>query len=297
MFENEDTVAESVWCEIKLSNNDKILVGSIYRSPNSSSENTSNLNTFLKQLKLPSHVLIGGDFNYPEIDWNLMQSLKNDDHKASIFLDTVQDCYLFQHTRHPTHHRADQDPTLIDLVLTNEDEMVNTITHLPPLGKSHHSGLLFDYKCYWTPSRSVNKKVVYKYYAGNYNGMREFIMERDVIMKIRDKSAEEAWQILDKVLNEATEKFVPKQTIRDNFTPPPPWMNDTIRKKSRMKREASEAKKANNNEQSRKQYAKLCNQVKWEVRKAVKQFEQRIAQDSKKNQKRRLCICQEQNPR
>ncbi len=58
-----------------------------------------------------------------------------------------------------------------------------------------------------------------------------------------------------------------------------------VRKKSRMKREAFEAKKANNNEQSRKQYARLCNQVKWEVRKAVKQFERRIAQDSKKNPK------------
>ncbi len=148
----------------------------------------ANLNTFLKQLKLPSHILIAGDFNYPEIDWNLMQSLKNDDHKASIFLDTVQDCYLCQHTKHPTNHRADQKPTLIDLVLTNEEEMVHEITHLPPLGNSHHSGLLFDYKCYSTPSRSLNNKVVYKYYAGDFNGMREYIKKCDVLTNLRSEA-------------------------------------------------------------------------------------------------------------
>ncbi len=226
-----------------------------------------------------------GDFNYPEIDWNQLLSIKKDDHKASIFLETVQDCYLFQHTKHPTHHRADQDPTLIDLILTNEDEMVNEITHLPPLGKSHHSGLLFDYKCYSYISKSKNNNVSYKYYAGNYNDMRDFINECDVITNIMGKSAEEAWKVIDKILCEATDKFVPKHTIRYNFTQPPPWMNDTIRKKSRMKREAFEARRIRKDESSRKHYAKLCNQVKWEVRKAVKHYELKVAEESKRNPK------------
>ena len=110
---------------------------------------------------------------------------------------TVQDCFLFQHTKHPTHYRADLEPTLIDLILTNEDEMVQEITHLPPPGKSRHSGLLFDNKCYSSPSKSINKKKIHKFYAGDYDGMKQFLEDFDMMAKVRGKTAEDSWTIID----------------------------------------------------------------------------------------------------
>ena len=82
---------ESVWCSIRLANDDKLLVGCVYRSPGSSKDNNIKLNALLKnavQLDF-SHVLICGDFNYKEINWHNLDTTVSIDHDASIFLENI----------------------------------------------------------------------------------------------------------------------------------------------------------------------------------------------------------------
>ena len=87
---------ESVWCCCKLDNSDKLLIGNVYRSPNSSPENNKNLNVLLKSAMQASyfHVLITGDFNYKEIDWLTIESTAAIDNDASIFFKNIRDLYL-----------------------------------------------------------------------------------------------------------------------------------------------------------------------------------------------------------
>ncbi len=59
---------ENVWCTLKLKENDKLLLGCIYRSL-TYNENTQNLLQEVND-KNPCHILNGGDFNYTEIDWS-----------------------------------------------------------------------------------------------------------------------------------------------------------------------------------------------------------------------------------
>ena len=62
-------VEESVWCEMKLRNNDKLLIGCIYRSPNSTLENNARLNKMIidaARLKTFTHVLTGGTLTTQE---------------------------------------------------------------------------------------------------------------------------------------------------------------------------------------------------------------------------------------
>ena len=52
---NDVNINEAVWCIIQLENNDKMLVGVVYRSPNSSFDNYSSLTlfqTFLNMLDI-----------------------------------------------------------------------------------------------------------------------------------------------------------------------------------------------------------------------------------------------------
>ena len=44
----------------------------------------------------------------------------------------------------PTHHRALQNPSLIDLLLSNFPDFVFNIDFYPPFGKSHHSVICFE---------------------------------------------------------------------------------------------------------------------------------------------------------
>ena len=57
---------ESVWCSVKLNTNDTLLVGCIYRSPNSSETNNIDIFNLIKEMseKRLSHKLIMGDFNF-----------------------------------------------------------------------------------------------------------------------------------------------------------------------------------------------------------------------------------------
>ncbi len=82
-----------------------------------------------------------------------------------------------------------------------------------------------------------------------------------------------------------TEKFVPQRAIRINQKPQPPWMTLKVKQKTIEKWEAFRAMKQNNNNMTRNHYAKLKNQTKWEVRKAVRSYEKKIAQESKQNPK------------
>ncbi len=63
------------------------------------------------------------------------------------------------------------------------------------------------------------------------------------------------------------------------------WMNEKLKEKAQLKRLAYEEKRKYINESNRNRYARIRNQVKWEVRKAVKQYEEKVAEESKKNPK------------
>ena len=60
----------------------------------------------------------------------------------------ARDLFLTQHVRHPTHYRCEHTPTLIDLLLTNEEGMMRNLTHDPPIDKSHHQVLHFRFLCH-----------------------------------------------------------------------------------------------------------------------------------------------------
>ena len=65
---------ECVLVKVNLRNRDKLLVGCIYKSPSSSDENHDKLNELLLYIsKLEdsyTHILLAGDYNFPDIDWN-----------------------------------------------------------------------------------------------------------------------------------------------------------------------------------------------------------------------------------
>lgn len=60
----------AVWCNVRLRSQDSLLVGVVYRSPNSDEQFDCQLNNAIREVTSMncSHVLIVGDFNYLDID-------------------------------------------------------------------------------------------------------------------------------------------------------------------------------------------------------------------------------------
>ena len=80
---------DAIWCWVKLENKARILVGCMYRSPNSSGENN---NQFMDQIIKASEVanqnriLIMGDFNIKDINW--------EENEADGGIDTLPNRFL-----------------------------------------------------------------------------------------------------------------------------------------------------------------------------------------------------------
>ena len=172
---------ESCWCEISLKGEDRLLVGCVYRSPNSSTSNNFNLMQDLKKVskKSYSHILICGDFNYPGINWENGHCSG----QVKIFSEGIRDSYFHQHVTDPTHSRPNQQANILDLILTNEEGMIGHIVHSAPLGKSHHSVLLFTLQVYKEPTPF---KLRYFFFKGDYSRMSELLKRVDLESLLND---------------------------------------------------------------------------------------------------------------
>ena len=81
------------------------------------------------------------------------------------FIDTVLDLFMFQHITEPTRFRGDATPYLLELVFTNNENMVYNLKYLPGLGNSDHLCISFDLDspvCQSTNSDTAHKYNVYR---------------------------------------------------------------------------------------------------------------------------------------
>ena len=82
-----------------------------------------------------SHLLIFGDFNFPEIDWMNYLIKGSDISLPAIFLDITQDLFLKQHVDFNTRFREGNESSMLGLIFTNEDYMIENLRSIAPLGK------------------------------------------------------------------------------------------------------------------------------------------------------------------
>ena len=64
---------DCIWAEVKLLNNDNLIIGCVYRSPKANQVSNDHFRSMIDkyfQNKNYSHMLLTGDFNYHKIDWS-----------------------------------------------------------------------------------------------------------------------------------------------------------------------------------------------------------------------------------
>ncbi len=80
----------------------------------------------------------------PQINRDLWEApSSNPEVLENQFLEILRDAYFYQHVFIPTRGGAGNTPSLLDLVLTNEEGTVSDLVILSPLGKSDHACISF----------------------------------------------------------------------------------------------------------------------------------------------------------
>ena len=127
---------KSFWVNIYMNSTETIVVGCVYRSPNSTAENNSQTLNLLKSMtENKSKVLIMCDFNLPKIDWTTYQIKSDTESQETQFLECVRDCFLYQKCTEPTRIRINNEASLLYLILLCNEQAINCIDYESPLGK------------------------------------------------------------------------------------------------------------------------------------------------------------------
>ncbi len=280
--------SENIFLEIKLTSEDSLLVGLIYRSDSGTDENNTNLRTLISEAisKGYSHVLIMGDFNYPSIDWNTWRSRgESTTSEEYLLIENLQDNFLFQHVDKPTRWRGTDNPNLLDLILTNEETMVDEISYQSPLGKSDHCVLFFDFVCY--VEVETRYKVKKYYQKADYKLINQELCSVNWEEELSQTNNVNAmWNIFQSKIASIEEKYVPKKTITISAkTRSKIPIDASTFEKIRRKNALSRRYIATKDPDVRKEYNRIRNQVKREMRKLRKKFELNLAKEAKKNPK------------
>ena len=282
----KSTYQEAIWVEVSLNKNDTLLVGCIYRSPGSSEENNQKLNDMIIEAKNHhhTHFMLLGDFNYPNIVWEDTYATGSGNAAENNFCECLRDEGLSQHITLPTRGRLENRSNILDLVITNERGMVDSILHESPLGKSDHCVLIITFICY---AELVNtKRMKYYYDKGDYEAMRRKCNSINWDEVLSGDTIDEQWKGLKDTIKMLEEEFIPHRMVgscnrHKGKIPLDEASVRKIKKKHTLWKRYMETKDG----MYYTEFCKARNQVRKMTRKLQKQFEMKLAAEAKSNPK------------
>ena len=232
-----------------------------------------------------------GDFNYRDINWKSWTTPHGECSKEMEFMEAVRDCFLFQHVEEPTRSRGNDNPSLIDLILTNEELQVSDVVQHAPLGKSDHSVITFNYHCYLDFSKP---RTCYQYKKADVESMINELESTNwvqtFLLEGSNKDPETMWNQLKAKLMELRNKFVPTtkisaeaKCVKGSF-PINEDVRQAIKDKHSHHRRWIRCKQRGDNT-LREAYTKSRRKVKRLIRKSKRLFEKGLAAKSKENPK------------
>ena len=132
-------IKDSVWCTATLRDKTRMLIGVVYRSPSSNSENDAKLITTINNIEDYhdyADLLLMGDFNTPNVDWKDFTCSDSRSSFAHNFINATLDSYLTQHIYKPTLHVPGQKSSILDLVFTpnSNSQLSSQDSALPSIG-------------------------------------------------------------------------------------------------------------------------------------------------------------------
>jgi hypothetical protein len=161
---------ESLWIRIRGSGDATLLVGLVYRPPSAPESWLDYWKVALRKATsvARSPLLVLGDFNFPEVNFETGQA---NSRQGAEFLSIISELGLIEHVQQTTRWRNRQSPSRLDLLLSNEPQLVEALTLGAPLGASDHAVVSF---------KVVSKVTFNKSYAptkldfrgANYNAIR-----------------------------------------------------------------------------------------------------------------------------
>ena len=206
---------------VEITSNKSFIVCVVYVPPVIDDIYYKHLSDLLFSLPLDGNVLIMGDFNLPDIDWDL---LNGGTRFSSNFCDLTVDLNLRQLVVSSTHKAGN----ILDLILTNSDNFIDDVVILEPLPcdlSSDHYIVTFRISIP-QPIMRAPQDFSLNYSRTNWDAMITFFHDYDFGELYHITVMEDAWSCLRGIIFEAISRFVPKTCSRRH--PRPKWLNSQL---------------------------------------------------------------------
>lgn len=268
---------DSIWLNVKIGRTE-FLIACIYRPPDSSIEKDAiMLNSLQNAAEQNSNLLIFGDFNFPDINWT-NPTIGNSNNATTLFMDMYMNCNFTQLIESPTRYRKNDKPSLIDLILVTDPDMISFVQILPPIGISDHVVILATSQIITENSKATTKKPSRNYFKTNYTDVNTFLSTCAFqVSETTNTSSERFSHLLDLAIS----KYVPLRKFKSSRDKP--WITATLKSEINKKRRLWDAYKRTNSPYAQDKYRYHANILRAQLRSARTNYEIRIIDSGSKN--------------
>ena len=272
---NSKELVESVWIDVQLNSKQNLRLGVFYRAP---SQDSLVDDLLLNEIRVGSNLncLILGDFNLPNINWELELGF---DSTASKFIDCFSDCFLTQLVKEPT-----RENNILDLVLASNPNIVQGVDIGEGLSNSDHN--IIRIKLGANATKSDNNRLVPDLYRGDYNKFRQLLNNTDWEGEFSNKSMSEMWNRFKMIFEDYQQQCIPFKVIRKNKTKKPLWWTADIKRALNSKKRAFRQMKRSGREVDIECYRNIRNNVTKLIKKNKRLGEINLAKSSNKDPKK-----------
>ena len=261
-----------------------------YRAPNTPDERNRKLNELLSltQKVQSRNVLVMGDFNYPQIDWEMGRVEGTEASSHVQFFDVTQDLFWCQHVNFPTPVREGCAPSILDLVFSDDEQAVSELIGSAPLGKSDHIVVTWKYLFEDTQDKTskVNGQPIKRNFKkANYKRISEELGGVDWT-SLATTSVNEAWEKIESVIMASIETHVSLQRSTKAFRPKTPWWSTKLLREVKLKHASWKKYSESKSTDDHQKYILQRNRTTQAIRNAQHAYENAIVQNIKEDPKK-----------
>uniref|UniRef100_K7EZ11 Endonuclease/exonuclease/phosphatase domain-containing protein n=1 Tax=Pelodiscus sinensis TaxID=13735 RepID=K7EZ11_PELSI len=269
-----DSCVESLWVKLKgVKNEGDVMLGIYYRPPSQVEEVDEAFFKQLTKLSKAQDLVVMGDFNYPDICWETNTARHRLSNK---FLDCIGDNFLFQKVEKATRGEA-----VLDLVLTNREELVENLKVEDSIGDSDHE--IIEFMILRKGRRETSTIEVMDFRKADFDKLRELVGKVPWEARLKGKTTEESWKYFKGTLLRAQKQTIPLCRKDRKYGKRPAWLNKEILHDLKIKKESY--KKWKLGQLTKDEYRQATRECRGKIRKAKAQNEIKLATGIKGNKK------------
>lgn len=248
------TACEVEWVQVKLKGKKDLLVSSFYMPQ----RKMKDVNELRRSLEIVSaskerHIIVAGDFNCPNIDWQNLSVRANaqDKEVQQAVLDLAVDFNLTQ-----VHDKPTREGNLLDLTFSSNPSLIKSSSNAP--GISDHDIVVTDLITRPHYARKKPRRC-YLFSKANWDTLKskvQSISEDIVTLSNSNAPVQKLWDTFKSKLTTAIQENIPsKMKTHKNTTP---WINKKVRSQLRKKARLYKKAKHTNNWTEYRKFQREC---------------------------------------